>query len=149
MKIIVTYNSKTGFTKRYAEWIAEELGCEMMPSKKFSHAEDYDVVIHGGWLMAGMVTGLENIRKLNPKKLVVFAVGFTSEEAYVETVKETNKLNDTPVFYFLGGTHPKKMNFMMRAVIKAVTKKPVEEIDWSDKKFIQPLVQCVKEMEGR
>ena len=30
MKIIVIYKSKTGFTKRYAEWIAEELKCDIV-----------------------------------------------------------------------------------------------------------------------
>ena len=28
MKSIVVYTSKTGFTKKYAQWIAEDLGCE-------------------------------------------------------------------------------------------------------------------------
>ena len=28
MKKIVVYKTSTGFTKRYAEWIAQALGCE-------------------------------------------------------------------------------------------------------------------------
>ena len=28
MNAIVIYRSKTGFTKRYAQWLAEDLGCE-------------------------------------------------------------------------------------------------------------------------
>ena len=30
MKTIVIYNSQTGFTKRYAEWIAEEAGADCL-----------------------------------------------------------------------------------------------------------------------
>ena len=29
MKSVVVYSSITGFTKKYAEWIAEDLGCEI------------------------------------------------------------------------------------------------------------------------
>lgn len=146
MKMVVTYNSKTGFTKQYAEWIGEALGCEVTAVKKLQHAERYDVIIHGGWIMAGMVTGLGTIRKMNPKKLIVFGVGFTQDDNYAETIKEPNQLTDTPTFYFLGGTHPKKMNFLMRAMVKAATQKPVEELDLSNRESIQPLVKFVKEM---
>ena len=36
MKTIVIYNSKTGFTKRYAEWISEALSCECVELKEAS-----------------------------------------------------------------------------------------------------------------
>ena len=35
MEITVYYNSKTGFTKKYADWIAEELKCDVFPFKDF------------------------------------------------------------------------------------------------------------------
>ncbi len=31
MRTLVIYNSQTGFTRRYAEWIVEELKCDIMP----------------------------------------------------------------------------------------------------------------------
>ena len=34
MKILVTYQSKTGFTKKYAEWISTELNGELLDIKK-------------------------------------------------------------------------------------------------------------------
>lgn len=36
MKSIVIYNSQTGFTKQYAEWISQEAGCECVSLKKAS-----------------------------------------------------------------------------------------------------------------
>ena len=33
MKILVTYKSKTGFTKKYAEWISNELNAELKDVK--------------------------------------------------------------------------------------------------------------------
>ena len=34
MKTIVVYRSKYGSTKKYAEWISAELGCEMLEFKE-------------------------------------------------------------------------------------------------------------------
>ena len=43
MKTIVIYNSQTGFTKRYAEWIAQESGAdcfELSVAKKKNEQKD-------------------------------------------------------------------------------------------------------------
>lgn len=149
MKMVVTYNSKTGFTKQYAEWIGEALGCEVIQFKKLHSVAGYDLVIHGGWVMGGMITGLQNIQKMNPGQLVTFGVGFTEDDTYVEMVKETNQLKDVPTYYFLGGTHPKKMNFFMRTMVKAATGRPVEEIDLSKKESIQPLIEYVESIAAK
>ena len=71
MKIIVVYKSGTGFTKKYANWIAEALNCEAVQLKKVNLNEltNYDVVVYGGWIMAGMVSGYDKIKALNLKKL--------------------------------------------------------------------------------
>lgn len=34
-QILVVYKSVTGFTKQYAEWIAEKLNCSAVELKKF------------------------------------------------------------------------------------------------------------------
>lgn len=34
MRAVVVYASQTGFTRRYAEWIAEELGGEAVPVER-------------------------------------------------------------------------------------------------------------------
>ena len=34
MKILVIYNSQTGFTKKYAEWISQESGAECLDFKQ-------------------------------------------------------------------------------------------------------------------
>lgn len=149
MKILVTYQSKTGFTKKYAEWICEELGANLKDAAKVSGNEiaAYDLVIHGGWIMGGMVNGLEKIRAMNPKKLMVFGVGFTAkEEAEIPKCIEANKLGDTPFFYYEGGMDPKKMGFMGRTMVKMVTKKTPEYCDHTNKNEITELVNQVKAM---
>ena len=84
MKKIVVYQSKTGFTAKYANWITERLGCEAKEYKRVNSKElaDYDMVIYGGCIMADMVIGYNKIKALNLNNVIVFAVGITvpSEE---------------------------------------------------------------------
>lgn len=77
MKSIVIYKSSTGFTKQYAEWIAEEMSIKAIDINKVStiNISDYESVIFGGWIMASNISGLDKIKQLKPKKLIVFAVG--------------------------------------------------------------------------
>ena len=54
MKTIVIYNSQTGFTKRYAQWIAEAAGadCLALPDAKKKDLTAYEAIIYGGWASA-------------------------------------------------------------------------------------------------
>ena len=144
MKIVVTYTSKTGFTKKYAEWIAEDLGCEAIEAAQVKNIGEYDLIIHGGWIFGGMISGLENMKKQNPKKLITFGVGFTREDNYVNTVRETNHTEDIPTFYYVGGMNPKKLNFFMRFIVKMVTKNTPKYEDDTDRNAISDLVEYVK-----
>lgn len=147
MKTLVTYQSKTGFTKKYAEWIAQALACDLKEASKVSEVEiaAYDLVIHGGWIMGGMVNGLDKIRNFHPKKLIVFGVGFTEKDkADLSQWKEANKLGDAPFYYYEGGTDPKKMGFMGRTMVKLVTKQTPEYVDHTNKEAIKELVKSVE-----
>lgn len=147
MKVLVTYQSKTGFTKKYAEWISEELKCDIKDIKKVSIKDiiNYDFIIHGGWIMGGMINGLNKIRKINPRKLIVFGVGYTSKkEVDIKKLIETNKLGDIPFFYFEGGMNPKKMGFIRRTIVKMVTKKKPVYQDNTKKEEIIDLIKEIK-----
>ena len=145
MKILVTYQSKTGFTKKYAEWISAELKGELQDIKTLKDVQDYDILIHGGWIMGGMIMGIDKIKKLNPKKLIVFGVGYTKkDEVDIEKIKEVSKLGDIPLFYYQGGMNPKKMGFVNRMIVKMVTKeKPIYK-DITNKEDIEALIKMVK-----
>ena len=139
MKILVTYQSKTGFTKKYAEWISAELKGELQDIKTLKDVQNYDILIHGGWIMGGMIMGIDKIKKLNPKKLIVFGVGYTKkDEVDIEKIKEVNKLDDIPLFYYQGGMDPKKMGFVNRMIVKMVYK------DITNKEDIETLIKMVK-----
>lgn len=58
MKTLIIYTSQTGFTKRYAEWLAERMSGDLLDlrdakKKSADYFEDYDAICYGGWAMAG------------------------------------------------------------------------------------------------
>lgn len=117
MKIIVIYKSRTGFTKKYAEWISEELNCKIIDYKDVSehNLNDFDIVIYGGRVHAGRIDGLENIKKIvedKKCKLIVFATGATPIAATKE-IEELFKNNfpdeSIPHFYMQSGLCYEKM----------------------------------------
>lgn len=172
MKTVVIYNSQTGFTKRYAQWIAEATGAdcfELSAAKKKSMAT-YEAIIFGGWACAGSISKLSwfksNIDKWVNKKLIAFCVGGSPidspeiEPALKQNFNES-ELKRVRVFYCPGGFNYEKMptlsKFMMKMFIKTLkAKKDKTEADEkmikmisssydiSDKKYIEPILKCLK-----
>ena len=164
MKKIVVYQSSTGFTAKYAGWIAEEMGCEAKPFKEVKAEElaGYDTVIYGGWIMAGMISGYDKIKALNLKNMIVFGVGMTvPSEEVSESIAKQNQIPEDRFFYFEGGYAPEKIGFfqkmMMNMIKKSVEKKQEktkEDIrmletfqgkDRTSKEAIKQLIQLVNE----
>ena len=81
MKTIVIYNSQTGFTKKYAQWIAEKTNGECVEFSKAKKLDlsGFDAIVFGGWAVAGSISKLKwfkkNISKWSGKKLAVFCCG--------------------------------------------------------------------------
>ena len=129
MKRIVIYQSGTGFTAKYAGWIAEDLGCEAKEYKSVSMNElsGYDMVIYGGWIMANQVVGYDKIKAINLKNLVVFGVGMTvANKAVEEKIAEQNQIDPNKFFYFEGGYNPKKPGIMKKMMMNMI-KKSIEK----------------------
>lgn len=172
MKTIIVYNSHTGFTKRYAEWLSEETDAAIVPLKdaKSMDLSSYDTIVYGGWAMGGSINKLEwfkeNMGNWEGKKLVVFCVGANPAEnpkaleAVLANFTEEEK-EKVSVFYCPGGFNYDKMAFgykimmkMFRTMIKNKKDKTEEDIemakmiatsyDISDKKYITPIVECIK-----
>lgn len=171
MKTIVIYNSQTGFTKRYAEWIAEAAGadCLELSAAKKKDLSAYEAIVFGGWARAGSISKLNwfkgNIDKWADKKLIAFCVGGSPidspeiEQALKQNFKES-ELKKINVFYCPGGFNYKKMSasskLMMKMFIKILkAKKDKTETeqemikmistsyDISDKKYIKPILECL------
>ena len=80
-KIVVIYRSVYGYTKTYAEMIAEELTCDLREYSEISPDDllSYDTIIYGGGLYAIGINGInlikKNYDKLKDKHLFVWATG--------------------------------------------------------------------------
>ena len=132
MKRIVVYQSGTGFTAKYAGWIAEDLGCEAKEFKTLKPGElpGYDMVIYGGWIMGGMVAGYDKVKKLELKNIVVFGVGMTVPSEEVATkIAEQNQIPQERFFYFEGGYNPQKLGFVQKSMMNIIKKSLLKKAD--------------------
>ncbi|MBQ9118903.1 MAG: hypothetical protein IJY09_02460 [Lachnospiraceae bacterium] len=125
MNRIVVYTSGTGFTATYADWIAKSLQCEARELKNVNLEElaEYDQVVYGGWVMAGMVVDYNKIKEKDLKNVVVFAVGMTiPSEALRKQLAEQNGIEPERFFYFEGGYCPEKLGFFKKLIIKMIAR---------------------------
>lgn len=173
MKKIVVYKSSTGFTKRYAEWIAQELECEAVGLKKVSveKLKEYELVIFGGGFVGGNINGLAKMKKMYTGQMIVFGTGATPQEAteVINTAVGNNftaeEKEKMPFFYMHSGLNYEKMNFIEKSMMNmlkrmlagkkektqedlAMEKMIARSFDECDKKYIKPLIAYVKQLEA-
>lgn len=128
MKTVVVYKSKTGFTKKYAKWIAEVLSADIFDASEVNvnMLITYDTIIYGGSLYAVGINGVklitQNIKRLKDKKVVVFATGASpSSENVINEVKDKNFTPEQQkyikFFYLRGGFNYSKLNFFDKALM--------------------------------
>jgi len=128
MKAVVVYKSISGFTKKYAEWIAEELKADLFRIEKIDIdiLLKYDIIIYGGSLHAVGISGVsiikDNLNKLRDKNIIVFATGASPlRESTVSEVRDSNfsveEQKQIQFYYFRGGFDFKKLNFINRVLM--------------------------------
>lgn len=133
MKIAIIYTSQTGFTKRYAQWLADRVQGDILTIDEAKKKKDdffaaYDEIVYGGWAMAGSVVQskwfLSKAAAWKDKRLAIFCVGASSlENPDVETALH-NLLTDEQreyikAFYCQGGLDYSKMKTPSKLAMKA------------------------------
>lgn len=172
MKTIVIYNSQTGFTQRYAQWIAEAAGadCLELSAAKRKSMDAYEAIIFGGWACAGSISKIGwfkgNMDKWADKKLIAFCVGGSPiDNPEIEPALKRNfnasQLKHVNIFYCPGGFRYEKMSIpsklMMKMFLQALKAKKNKteaeqemikmisgSYDISDKKYIAPILECLR-----
>ena len=174
MKILVTYKSKTDFTKKYAEIIAKEVDGYIVDFKEVTAEKmsEFDVVVYGGGLYAGMVNGLKKTKEMfgksSARKLIVFTTGGTPNEVTkeIDAVWKNNftaeELVSIPHFYMQSGICYEKMSFgnkmLMKMMANILSKKKnmdkeedgfaqaiKHSYDISSKEYADPLIKFLLE----
>jgi len=124
--MVIVYASKTGFTKRYAEMLAEKTQLEAYSVSELSKVSKNEEVIFLGWMKVGKVQGLKKMSKHNVKAVCGSGTGRTAEPDEA-TVISRNNLQNMPFFYMRGGCKPLNTltgmdRFMMKLFVNMLKK---------------------------
>lgn len=172
-KTVVLYQSKYGATKKYAQWLAEALACDLVETKKANIAqiESYDVIVLGGGVYASGILGFSFLKKYFPrlktKKIAVFAVGASPYDEKMINAFRTQKFKGEmariPFYYLRGAWNEEKMTWLDRKLCgmlkKMVAKKdpatyePWEaalmeangNYNWTNKEALTPIIDWARQ----
>jgi flavodoxin len=167
-KVAVVYRSKSGYTEKYAKWIAKAVGADLLKGEdvKVEDLLDYDTIVYGGGLYAVGINGLKlitgNYDKLKNKKLIVFGLGASPvRPAIVDEVRDKNltkEQQETIEFFLLrGGFDKRKLTPMDNILMKIMRinlkmkKHPTPDergmlnayshpVDFTDEKLVEPII---------
>lgn len=174
MKGAIVYQSKTGFTRRYAKWIHEETSFDLFSFDELTKETlaPYELIIFGSRIHAGRVDGLKKFQTLladrEDVQLVLFATGGTPQEAEetidaIWKVSLNEELMSVPHFYFQAGLNYEEMGLGDKLIMKTLakflqrksSKSAVEEgtekaighsYDITSREHISPLIQYVESL---
>ena len=126
MKAVVIYSSKRGATKRYAEWIAEELECDCIPlaACDLHSLEQFDVIVYGGWLRGSGIVGFDKMKSAAAgmvDRLVVFCDGIAKNTPdnfmQIMDINLDEDMKDVPLIFLKGAYDPAKVTGMDRIMM--------------------------------
>lgn len=126
----IVYESLTGFTKKYAELLAEATGLKAYDRKNnASGLKKGTSIIFFGWLMAGGVKGYKKaLRKYNISALAGVGAASPSEKAANDIIARY-KIIDMPVFYLQGGLDMNKLRGLYKIMMKNVSKSTTAAVE--------------------
>ncbi|MBQ8162871.1 MAG: hypothetical protein IJZ93_00690 [Clostridia bacterium] len=133
----VLYCSNTGFSKRYAELIAKEIGGESVDISLKSRVSKKEEIVYVGWIFANKIKKLSKLKKYNVK--CVLAVGMTpNKEKIISYLMEANKkeLVGKKLFYALGGLDMSKQRGFNKMLLKMVSKSVIKQNNYEDRQMI-------------
>lgn len=129
----IIYCSNSGSAKKYAELLSEKTGIPCVDIKKRSTVSADEEIIFIGWIMAGTIQGLKEIREDFTSIKAICGVGMMKSEKATEESKEKNGITE-PYFFLTGdfdinrltGMYKMMMGMMMK-MMKSKVKESGEE----------------------
>lgn len=154
-KTVVVYQSKYGATQKYANWIAEELSCDIFERKNTKPKDlmSYDTIVYGGGLYAGGVSGIDllikNYSKLCDKNIILFTCGLAdpTDKSNTNNIRKSLGKVLTPqmqehikIFHLRGAIDYSELSFvhksMMAMLHKMISKKEYNSLRNEDKEML-------------
>lgn len=173
--ILLIYKSKTGFTRKYVDWITEKISCQTITFDDINKVDigSYKIIIYGAGIHAGQIDGLKEFKnrvlKFDDKNIIIFATGGAPiTEDIVSKIKinnfKVNELEYIDFYYFQSGLSYEKMGLFDKIIIKTYNKilnlknkkTAIEEgtsktislsYDHSKIEYIQPMIDYIKHQE--
>lgn len=172
-KGVIIYKSKYGAAKKYANWLVEMTGFDCMEETKakVDTLLPYEIIIWCGGIYASGIAGLsflkKHMKKLYGRKILIFCVGASPyDENALNGIKAHNlkgDLQEIPLFYGRGMWDESRMTWGDRTLCgllqKSVAKKDPstyepwmkallcaagQSCDWTDKKYLTPLMEYLR-----
>ncbi|MBS4539487.1 hypothetical protein GOQ27_13510 [Clostridium sp. D2Q-11] len=175
--ILIIYKTKTGFTKKYVDWITEVITCQTIPFDQVNNVDlnRYDIIIYGAGMHAGHIQGVKEFKKkvldLSSKKIVVFATGGAPYSKEIFSTIEmnnfsVNELNSIKFYYFQSGINYEKMGLLDKTIMRTYNrvlefknnKSDIEEgtrkaisksYDHSSSEYIKPMIDYLNQLLNR
>lgn len=123
----ILYVSKTGFTQRYAQWLAQRLGVNALPFSKENARKiaDSATIVFGSSLHAGKIRKAQWIKRRLPgwqdKRIVLFVTGAMPDGPDAQNTLRQNftdaQWRAVKVFYLPGGLCYERMGRLDRVMM--------------------------------
>lgn len=138
----IVYCSNTGSAKKYAELLSEKTGLPCVDISKRSSVSADEEIIFIGWIMAGSLQGLKEVRETFSDIKAVCGVGMMKGEKATEETKAKNGITE-PYFFLPGDFDMSKLKgmykMMMGMMLKMVKGKIKESGDEKGEEMLKML----------
>ncbi len=155
-KILIVYQSQTGFTQQFALWIAKGLHCELLDTKFVTEADlaQCELVIYGGHVMGKQVAGFRRFYRryqaVLPEALLVFGTGVLPLQTHeVARIRDRNfhVCDLPPQFYYLRGQAalaPLPLRLRVRLRVQGYRD---EDDCETGRRVVQPILDAVRRLD--
>lgn len=153
-RVLVVYNTITGFSKTYASWIHETLGGDLYALDELESAvkanvvdlQTYDLIIYGAGIRMHIMRGFKSFRALlkdadllGKGKVIVFATGGTPQHpdrdwksaARTFTRNELAR-GEYAYFYLEGGVKYEGLNPVEKKLLRIFSKRVQKYRHWGE-----------------
>lgn len=138
----IIYCSNSGSAKAYAELLSKKTGYGCIDIAKRSSLDPEEEIIFIGWILAGALQGLKEVREDFKNIKAVCGVGMMKSEKATEETKEKNGITE-PYFFLTGNFDINKLKgmykMMMGMMLKMVKSKIKESGDEKGEEMLKLL----------
>lgn len=140
----IVYCSNTGSSKRYAELLSEKTNLPYIDISKRDSIPADEEIIFIGWLMAGALQGLKEIRETFSSIKAICGVGMMKSEKSTEEVIAKNDITE-PYFFLPGDFDMSKLKGMYKMMMGMMLKMMKGKIKESGEEKGEEMIRMLEE----